>query len=98
MKLAQRWLLIIHAIRIFGAHEDLDRKIINLDNRDMELRCNDETMELHVIDIHTGEVLITFDEAGWPIELSEWASTEMDVFVPNHFPMYSHEHYPPIIM
>lgn len=97
MKLAQRWLPIIHAIRIFGAHSDLDRKIINFDGRDLELRCYDGLMHLDVLDAHTCEVVITFDEAGWPIWLSEWASTQMDVFVPNHFPMYSHEHYPPVI-
>ena len=89
MKLAKRWILIIHAIRMFTVHETVDGKTIHFDSRDMLLKSDEDTLELRVIDVNTGEILVIYDEDGCPIDLSDWADSPMDVFTPTCFPVYS---------
>ena len=91
MKLAPRWRVILHAIRIFSEHL-YDGMVISMDGRELMLTNVDKyDCDLDVIDAVTGEMIVSYTEDGTPIlefSGSDWATEPMDYDVPNVYPMY----------
>lgn len=88
MKLAPRWKVLLHAIRIFGEHM-YDGMVIYMDGKDIQLHLTTSTVML--IDAETGEILLELDEDGTPFNSTEWANAEMNYDVPNEYPMYDYK-------
>lgn len=88
VRLAPRWKVLLHAIRIFNDYlHNLMR--INFDGKTLILIC-DNDVELYVTDAETGELLIIYGEDGTPEFLNGWSQDDMTYEVNSSFPMYDY--------
>lgn len=89
VRLAPRWKVLLHAIRIFGDHvyEGME---LYMDGRTLWIHLVEDTLTL--LDDAESEIVIEFGEDGTPCYSSEWANAPMDYEVSTDFPMYDYEH------
>lgn len=84
MKSIARWTYIINTIRAIP-ETDLTETALLINDRRLKMRDNDT--DLIVYDPITNEDIVTFDESGYPIVLSDWAKAPV-IWDQYDYPMY----------
>lgn len=85
MKSIARWTYIINIIRAIPETDPTKTPLL-INDRRLQMRYNDR-YDLIVYDPTTNEDLVTFDEGGCPITLSDWAKAPV-IWDQYDYPMY----------
>lgn len=85
MKSIARWTYIINTLRAIP-ETDPTKTTLLIDDRRLQMRYNDH-YDLVVYDPITNEDLVTFDECGHPITISDWANAPVN-WTRYDYPMY----------
>ena len=90
MKYAQRWKVLMNAIRIFctGIHLNNTQTGYEFDDRRFDITfAEDDTC--HITDWDTDEIIAIFDSDGSPIFLNAWIQEPMTILgIAGEYPLY----------